>query len=76
MTEMRDVKVGDRIRFIAHEAPDPSPLEPGAEGTVTGVGPVMESREHWDEFRQIMVDWDDNRSLILLEPGDNFEVIK
>lgn len=73
MTEMRDVKVGDRIKFIAHEAPDPAPLEPGAEGTVTEIGPPIYNGERGN-VRQIMINWDNGRSLILIEPGDNFEV--
>ena len=58
------VPVGARVAFVAHGEPDPDPLTPGEEGTVTG-GNGM----------QIFVDWDSGRSLILLPGVDQFRVL-
>jgi hypothetical protein len=59
------VPTGARIEFIAHGEPDPDPLTPGEEGTVTG-GNGM----------QIFVNWDSGRSLILLPEVDRFRVLR
>lgn len=64
-------KIGDRIRLIApirDEFPPPG-LPAGLEGTVDWVGA-------WDHqlTRQVGVQWDSGRRLILLD-GDKFEVI-
>jgi len=58
------VPAGTRVAFIAHGDPDPDPLTPGEEGTVTG-GNGM----------QIFVKWDSGRSLILLPEADRFRVL-
>lgn len=58
------VPEGTRIQFIAHGEPDPDPLTPGEEGTVTG-----------GNADQIWVDWDSGRRLILLAGIDRFRVL-
>jgi Domain of unknown function (DUF4314) len=58
------VPAGTRIQFIAHGEPDPAPLTPGEEGTVTG-----------GNADQIWVDWDSGRSLCLLPGIDRFRVL-
>ncbi|WP_280311211.1 DUF4314 domain-containing protein [Nocardia abscessus] len=58
--------VGDRVRITGIMPDDPSPLEIGATGTVTGV--------RYQAISQIDVKWDNGRNLILL-PNDPFEII-
>lgn len=53
-------EVGDRVVMTGSMPNDPDPLDVGAAGTVTGVGADTGSG------RQIMVDWDNGRTLILL----------
>ncbi|TLG10254.1 DUF4314 domain-containing protein [Nocardia cyriacigeorgica] len=60
---MRTPRPGDRIRITGIMADDPAPLPIGATGTVTGTGPG-----------QIYVDWDNGRSLILLNT-DPYRII-
>ena len=64
-------KIGDRIRLTApvpDEYPPPG-LPAGLEGTVDWVG-------QWtsEYTRQVGVEWDNGRRLVLLD-GDEFEVI-
>ena len=61
------VAVGDRVR-VTGILDDPAPLTAGMEGTVYWVGTW--TTEH---TRQIAVQWDDGRRLLLL-PGDPFRV--
>ena len=63
------VRVGDRVRVTGVMSDDPSPMEVGAEGTVSSVFNAG------TPFEQISVRWDKpGRSLMLL-PGDPFTVI-
>lgn len=55
----------DRIRVTGLMPDDPAPIPIGACGTVTDVHPEVE---------QILVDWDNGRTLILLTT-DPFEVL-
>lgn len=59
---MRTPRPGDRIRITGIMADDPAPLPIGASGTVTRTGPG-----------QIHVDWDNGRTLILLDT-DPYEI--
>lgn len=61
-------KIGDRVRMTGVMPDDPDPLAIGDEGTVTELGDPAGGR------RQIFVDWDNGRALILLET-DPFEVL-
>ena len=63
---------GDRIRLISMRH-DPDPLDSGQLGTVAGV------RRHgaWpDEWHQIDVAWDNGRTLMLVSPPDEFEIVR
>lgn len=65
------VKVGDRIRLI--DMPDdPNPIPPGTEGTVNN---VTDLNGLAPGYYQIGVDWDNNRSLSLVE-RDKWEIIR
>lgn len=56
---------GKRIRMI--EMPDdPDPIKPGEEGEITGV----------DDLGQIMVKWDNGRTLSLIPEIDKYEIIE
>jgi len=62
---------GDRIRLIAMPD-DPNPVSAGSTGTVTFVNAHGSGERAW---RQIGVDWDSGRGLMLTVPPDEFEVI-
>ena len=64
-------KPGDRIRLVAMPE-DPDPILPGATGTVTAVRQYGFGRDAW---QQVDVDWDDGRTLMLVVPPDEFEVL-
>lgn len=57
------VPEGTRIRLIAMNN-DPSAIEPGTEGTVTG-----------GNGAQMYVDWDNGRTLMLLPGEDVWQVV-
>ena len=61
---------GDRVRMIGTMPNDPDPMEEGAEGTVLASSPGMGNMEG-----QIIVDWDNGRTLILL-PSDPYIVTR
>lgn len=66
---MSNVQPGDRVKMTGIMPNDPAPMEVGAEGTVERVtGGTAYAGDG-----QIMVDWDNGRSLILL-PSDPFIV--
>lgn len=67
MAAVRVPSPGDRVRMVGVMADDPAPMEVGATGTVTT---VFQS----GGFPQIVVAWDNGRSLMLL-PHDPFVVI-
>ena len=60
-----DVLDGKRVRLI-HMPDDPNPIESGEEGTIKGV----------DGAGQIMVKWDNGRSLSLIPDVDEYEIIE
>lgn len=64
------VKPGDRVRMTGIMRDDPAPIPVGTEGTVVEVL----NPDH-RLLTQIAVDWDDDRSLMLL-PQDPFEVLR
>ncbi len=71
-----EVEKGSRIRFLRHGEPDPAPLEPGTEGTVSYVGMWSDTFSKKGRMqRQIGVTWDNGRGLGLIEGVDDFEVL-
>jgi len=56
---------GKRIRFLAHNEPDPAPLTPGQLGTVDFI----------DDAGTLHVKWDDGRTLGLVPNADRFEIL-
>jgi hypothetical protein len=58
---------GDRIRLVAM-LDDPDPIAPGTTETVTTV------RQH-GTWSQVDVKWDNGRTLMLVVPPDQFEVV-
>ena len=67
---MPPCKVGDRIRLI-QMGEDPDPIPNGTEGTVLNIAAAIWS----DGTTSITVKWDIKRSLSLIWPVDQFEVI-
>jgi hypothetical protein len=62
---------GDRIRLLQMQD-DPDPIAPGTTGT------VVSARRHGvgeDSWAQIDISWDNGRSLMLVSPPDDFEII-
>jgi hypothetical protein len=68
---MTPPRPGDRIRLVAMPD-DPDPIPPGATGTVTSVHPHGSGPNRWF---QVLVDWDNDRKLMLSIPPDQFEVL-
>ena len=64
-------RIGDRIRLLSM-SDDPHPIAPGQTGTVVGVLSFGEGEQRW---HQIDVSWDDGRTLMLVSPPDQFEII-
>ena len=68
--------VGDRIRLTKMDN-DPCPIEVGAEGTIEQVQPDMYSVNSRTTGGQIVtVKWDNGRTLRLIWPEDQFDVIE
>ncbi len=67
----REPKVGDRICLISMTG-DPNPLEVGETGTIVEIYHQDEGRDAW---KQIDVDWDSGRALMLCVPLDRFELV-
>lgn len=63
------VQPGDRVRVTGVMPDDPCPMEVGATGTVIEVVPRFANLQS-----QIEVEWDNGRTLCLLE-NDPFEVL-
>ena len=64
-------KPGDRVRLI-NMRNDPNPIEPGQLGNVTGVRRLGTGADAW---HQIDVTWDNGRTLMLVSPPDEFEIV-
>ena len=68
------LKLGDKIKLLAMPQ-DPDALPAGATGTVTWQNPYRGSGEQWTQYR---VAWDaphEKRSLMIVIPPDQVEVI-
>jgi hypothetical protein len=62
---------GDRVRLLAmHDDPDPIPA--GQLGTVVSVSRHGGGTDTW---HQIDVAWDNGRTLMLVCPPDDFEIV-
>jgi len=65
------VRAGDRIRLVAMQH-DPDPIQSGELGTVTACRRNSGGQDAW---HQIDVDWDNGRTLMLVAPPDEFQII-
>ena len=63
---------GDRIRLTSMQD-DPDPIQIGQVGTVVRVAQHGGGQGAW---LQIEVAWDNGRTLMLVSPPDQFEVVK
>jgi hypothetical protein len=71
MTMNRTPRKGDRIRLVAmYDDPDPIPV--GQVGTVVGVSRHGDGIDAW---HQVDVAWDNGRTLMLVSPPDQFEIV-
>lgn len=66
-------KTGDRVRLLSMPD-DPNPVPAGTEGTVVLVNPVRFGPSGGD-FTQVVVNWDNGRSLSCVLPPDQLIVI-
>jgi hypothetical protein len=64
---MHTPKPGDRIRLVAM-TDDPDPIPPGTTGTVAAV-------RYQRTWSQVDVKWDNGRTLMLVVPPDQFEIL-
>lgn len=70
-TMIKTLRPGDRIRLLAM-SDDPDPLAPGLLGTVLRVSLHGCGQHAW---QQIDVAWDNGRTLMLVSPPDQFELL-
>ena len=68
----RTPRKGDRIRLLAM-ADDPDPIQVGQLGTVVSVSHHGGEKDAW---HQIDVAWDNGRTLMLVSPPDQFEIVR
>ena len=65
------LRVGDRIRLMEMTG-DPDPIAAGATGIVMGIRHYDDGDDLW---HQVDVDWDHGRTLMLVLPSDQIEII-
>jgi hypothetical protein len=65
-----EIKEGDRIRLI-NMPDDPNPIEPETTGTVLSVTSWLRPPS-----KVLAMKWDNGRTLSLITPPDEYEVIK
>jgi hypothetical protein len=68
----RTPRKGDRIRLLAM-SDDPDPIQVGQLGTVVSVTPHGGGKDAW---HQIDIAWDNGRTLMLVSPPDQFEIVR
>jgi len=67
-------KTGDRVRML-YMPDDPNPIPTGTEGEVVLVNPVRLGPDGEKNFTQVLVKWDNGRSLSCVVPPDQLVVI-
>lgn len=67
-------KTGDRVRML-YMPDDPDPIPTGTEGEVVLVNPVRLGPDDEQNFTQVLVKWDNGRSLSCVVPPDQLVVI-
>jgi hypothetical protein len=68
----RTPRNGDRIRLLAM-SDDPDPIQVGQLGTIISISRHGGGKDAW---RQIDVAWDNGRTLMLVSPPDQFEIVR
>ena len=63
---------GDRVRLVTMQD-DPDPIDAGQIGTIVAVRRFDDAKGVW---HQIDVDWDNGRTLMLVSPPDQFEIVR
>ena len=63
---------GDRVRLVTMQD-DPDPIDAGQIGIVVAVRRFDDAKGVW---HQIDVDWDSGRTLMLVSPPDQFEIVR
>ena len=63
------MKVGDTIELIAMPE-DPDPIRVGTKGTIKHIG------REFQGIRQIDVEWENGRKLMLSVPPDQFKIVR
>jgi hypothetical protein len=63
---------GDRVRLLQMQD-DPDPIAPGTTGTVVSAARHGLGKDTWV---QIDISWDNGRSLMLVSPPDEFEILQ
>lgn len=66
------MKKGDRIELV-NMSDDPNPIPVGTKGTIERVNPVEFGKN--DKFTQVVVKWDNGRTLMLCIPPDEAKII-
>lgn len=61
---LEDIKPGMRVRLVKMDDSDPKPISPGSWGTIKKV----------NDLGDLMVNWDDGRTLNLIQDYDEYEV--
>lgn len=67
---MTQVNVGDRVELTGPMVDEPDPIPVGTKGTVTFINELTGLGS-----RQIAVNWDGGRRLMLSDPPDQFRVL-
>jgi len=68
----RTPRKGDRIRLL-EMTKDPDPIQVGQLGTVVSVSRHGGDKDTW---HQVDVAWDNGRTLMLVSPPDQFEIVR
>jgi hypothetical protein len=68
-------RIGDRIELI-HMPNDPDPIPAGTQGVVTDINFRSDTDQTAKLRDQISVEWDNGRSLMLIQGVDRYRVIE
>ena len=69
-----EIQKGSRVRLVSMPD-DPDPIPSGTEGTVVLGNPVHPGPGSENNFTQVMVKWDNGRSLSCVVPPDHLELL-